>query len=163
MPILATALLTLCLASPAHAGLIPCEQRGSMELDPDGSHVLASFLGACGEVSDYDRALAVQVELDDGWSIIGTHWEVQGSQDIEIDGELVTYRIFEQEVSCPGRGPYDFRVAWVDRDGAEAWYDDRFDCDGSLGCTSAPTPMALPPGMLALVGILPLTLRRRRR
>jgi hypothetical protein len=156
------ALLVIALLPAARADLIPCEQRATIALAPDEQHVQASFLGSCGEVEDYDQALAIQVETDDGWTIAGTHWEVTGSEDWEIDGEIVTYRVFEQQVACPGPGPWDFRVAWIDRDGVEPWTQDRFDCIGPAGCATTggltPVPWV---ALLALIIILPSRCRTR--
>ena len=71
--------------------------------------------------------------------MIGTHWEVVGSEEVEDNGELYTYRRFEQLVNCPGQGPHEFRVAWINPDGAESWFGDRLDCEGKgWGCASAP-------------------------
>jgi hypothetical protein len=77
-------------------------------------------------------------------------------------GEIVTYRVFEQQVACPGPGPWDFRVAWIDRDGVEPWTQDRFDCIGPAGCATTggltPVPWV---ALLALIIILPSRCRTR--
>ena len=162
MPTLATAMLSLWLCPAARADFVPCEQQGTIALDLDGQHVWASFLGACGEAADYDEDLAVQVDLDDGWSIVGDRWSVQGTEEIEVDGEQVLYRVLAKQVPCPGRGPYDFRLAWINRDGIEVWFSERIDCKGSLGCTATRPATAPLLGLLALCGGLPLLWRRRR-
>ncbi len=155
--------LALFAAPVAADDLVPCEMRGEMNLDRDGRQVQANFLGACGDVEDYDKALAVQVEEDDGsWTVIGTHWEVVDSEELEFDGEWTTYRRFEQLVACPGAGPYEFRVAWINPDGAEAWFGDRLDCErrGS-SCSSAPRRPSTWLTLLAVFATLLSATRRR--
>jgi hypothetical protein len=153
------ALLLALLTPAALADFVPCEQRGSMWLEADGQHVGADFLGSCGDVAYYDQALSIQVELDEGWSVVGTHWDVVGSEQVEVDGELVEYRAFEQLVSCPGEGAWDFRVAWMNDDGVETWFGDRFDCESPGACSSAPVGPALLLCLLAGLWVVPT--RRR--
>ncbi len=160
---LSVSALLLALAAPlAQDDFVPCEADSNIGLARDGAHVWANFLGACGEVSDYDDALAFLVEEDDGWTVIGTHWEVAGTEEVEYDDELHTYRRFDQEVDCPSKGAHEFRVAWINRDGAEAWFGDRFDCTGGVsGCASLSGDPSVPAG-LWLVGAALLALGRRR-
>ncbi len=157
------ALLPLLVLLPGLAQadtFIPCEQRGAMELSEAGGHVHAWFLGRCDQDVRYDEVLAVQVELAPGWHTVGMDWHATGTEQVDVGGELVSYSVYEQQVSCPDPGTFSFRVAWVD-DGEETWFSDQLTEQAGYrdGCSSAPGPGS---ALVALLVGLLATLPRRR-
>jgi hypothetical protein len=155
--------LALLLCALAHANPIACEQRGEIGIAEDGHHVWARFLGLCDSAAGYDDALAVQYQGDDedGWTVIESHWVRTGTEEAEGGSGLESYSVFEQTVACPDEGNFEFRVAWINPDGAEGWFGQRIACEGpGSGCAALPSDgrCALALCGLALVG---LALRRR--
>jgi len=151
----------LLLVLAAHANPIACELRGDLALAEDGRHVDVSFLGACDEIEGYDEALAVQVEDGDGWKVVGTHWERTGQEEAEGGSGPQTYGVWEQQVACPGAGATEFRVAWIDADGAEGWFGERIACEGhGWSCAAAGGPGSF---LAVLCGLALLLPARRRR
>jgi hypothetical protein len=141
------------LAALAQANPIACELPGELTTSDDGRHVIASFLGACDEIMDYDRALAVQVQDGDGWKVLGGHWEHTGQREADGGSGAQAYGLYEQEVGCPGEGPHAFRVAWIDQEGAEGWFGEDLECGGA-GCAAAPRRAGLTLALLAGLGLL---------
>ncbi|MFH1466409.1 MAG: hypothetical protein ABIO70_18645 [Pseudomonadota bacterium] len=148
----------LLLASLAHANPIACELRGELVAGDDGRHVVASFLGACDEIMDYDKALAVQVQEGSGWKVLGGQWERTGRREADGGSGAQDYGFYQQEVGCPGEGTHAFRLAWIDEDGAEGWFGEDLACGGA-GCAAAPGRPVL--GLWLLAGIGLLVPRRR--
>ncbi len=162
--LMSSLLLSMLAAAPASlANPIACEQRGDVGIAEDGTQVVASFLGMCEDAATYDELLAVQVQLDGDWSILEGGWQNTGPEQAEGGSGVETYSVFEQAVDCPAAGPYEFRVAWIDSGGLQAWYGERIECAGrGGGCATAPrAPTGLGALGLALLG-LAATLRRWR-